>query len=304
MSETTNYGLFVSNDDQMTFREWRLKLSGETDSNMTKIDAALGEMQGKLDNVVQADFEESNPESPAYIQNRTHWKEVIGEDAEIIPQQKATFTALGSATVTGVAQGMKEGVKYVASIGGLEMEGRCKKHGYELYVGNASLMNSALENTGEGFCVNYFADTFYLLFVRNAATGASLKFSMRSVQETVYHKLDKAYLPDDLGGGDNMFFVNASVKTEDDGTKNTVIDKTLADIDQAITDGKVVYARYVSDDVIMMPFVARSEHGAVFGACAGSNSIIQFYYLIMYEHGGGKVGTVSVPTESVVWGSF
>lgn len=204
MSETTNYGLFVSNDDQMTFREWRLKLSGETDSNMTKIDAALGEMQGRLDNVVQADFEESNPESPAYIQNRTHWKEVVGEDAEIIPQQTATFTALGAATVTGVAQGMKEGVKYVASIGGLELEGRCKKYGYELYIGNASLMNSALENTGEGFCVNYFADTNYLLFVRNAATGASLKFSMRSVQEVTYHKLDKAYLPDDLSSVDGV----------------------------------------------------------------------------------------------------
>lgn len=239
MSETTNYGLFVSNDDQMTFREWRLKLSGETDSNMTKIDAALGDMQGRLDNVVQADFEESNPESPAYIQNRTHWKEVVGEDREIVPQQTATFSALGWAGVEGVADGMKEGVKYVAVVGGLEIEGRCRKYGYELYIGNGHLLDSRLEDTGEGFCINALGSIYYQLTFKNpnaTIAGSSLKFEMRSVQEVTYHKLDKAYLPDDLGGSDT-FIVNFS-PTETDG--DIYADATLSDIEQAIADGKTV----------------------------------------------------------------
>ena len=42
MSETANYKLFITDDDSMSFLEWRKKLNGETGSNMTKIDAALG----------------------------------------------------------------------------------------------------------------------------------------------------------------------------------------------------------------------------------------------------------------------
>lgn len=46
MSETTNYGLYISDDNTERFIDWRGKINGEADSNMTKIDAALG---GKAD---------------------------------------------------------------------------------------------------------------------------------------------------------------------------------------------------------------------------------------------------------------
>ena len=39
MSETTNYGLYISDDNTERFIDWRGKINGEADSNMTKIDA-------------------------------------------------------------------------------------------------------------------------------------------------------------------------------------------------------------------------------------------------------------------------
>lgn len=42
MSKTTNYGLFLYDDDTK-FAEWREKMDGSNDSNMVKIDNALAE---------------------------------------------------------------------------------------------------------------------------------------------------------------------------------------------------------------------------------------------------------------------
>ena len=41
MSETAHYKLYTSSDDTTKFKEFREKLAGDTDSNMTKIDSAL-----------------------------------------------------------------------------------------------------------------------------------------------------------------------------------------------------------------------------------------------------------------------
>ena len=41
MAETTNYQLFVTDDDTTLFKDWREQINGTTNSNMTKIDAAL-----------------------------------------------------------------------------------------------------------------------------------------------------------------------------------------------------------------------------------------------------------------------
>lgn len=43
MSETANYGLHLTDSDQETFLNWRKKLNGQNNSNMQKIDKALGE---------------------------------------------------------------------------------------------------------------------------------------------------------------------------------------------------------------------------------------------------------------------
>lgn len=43
MSETTNYHLALTDDDQTKFKEWRESINGNSNSNMEKIDTALGE---------------------------------------------------------------------------------------------------------------------------------------------------------------------------------------------------------------------------------------------------------------------
>jgi len=43
MAETTNYGLYLEDDSTAKFKDWREKMNGSTDSNMVKIDTALGE---------------------------------------------------------------------------------------------------------------------------------------------------------------------------------------------------------------------------------------------------------------------
>lgn len=42
MSETLNYGLHLTDDSSEKFRDWREKMNGTDDSNMVKIDTALG----------------------------------------------------------------------------------------------------------------------------------------------------------------------------------------------------------------------------------------------------------------------
>lgn len=47
MSETTNYQLHLTDDASERFKDWREKINGTVNSNMVKIDAALGEKANK-----------------------------------------------------------------------------------------------------------------------------------------------------------------------------------------------------------------------------------------------------------------
>lgn len=42
MSETSNYKLYITDDNTERFLDWRNKMNGVSDSNMTKIDTILG----------------------------------------------------------------------------------------------------------------------------------------------------------------------------------------------------------------------------------------------------------------------
>lgn len=43
MSNTPNYNLYLTDDSSTRFQDWRDKINGPVDSNMLKIDTALGE---------------------------------------------------------------------------------------------------------------------------------------------------------------------------------------------------------------------------------------------------------------------
>ena len=57
MSETPNFHLYITDDSQEHFMDWREKMNGKENSNMTKIDAALGAMgkkSGAVSSVLRA----------------------------------------------------------------------------------------------------------------------------------------------------------------------------------------------------------------------------------------------------------
>lgn len=49
MAETAHYGLYITDDDQTKFYDWRQQMNGTADSNMTKIDTVLAEKAAKSD---------------------------------------------------------------------------------------------------------------------------------------------------------------------------------------------------------------------------------------------------------------
>lgn len=53
MSETKNYQLYVENDETTKFRDWRQRMNGTEDSNMVKIDTALGEKADKSQPILE-----------------------------------------------------------------------------------------------------------------------------------------------------------------------------------------------------------------------------------------------------------
>ena len=57
--ETPNYHLYVEDNDQILFKEWRTRLNGTVDSNMTKIDEAL-EQKANKSRAIQARLTRDN----------------------------------------------------------------------------------------------------------------------------------------------------------------------------------------------------------------------------------------------------
>ena len=51
MRETPNYGLYLEDDASTKFQAWREKINGSDNSNMVKIDTALGTMAKKSGNL-------------------------------------------------------------------------------------------------------------------------------------------------------------------------------------------------------------------------------------------------------------
>lgn len=48
MAETTNYGLFVTDDTTLPFKTWRERINATTNSNMTIIDSAMKSIAGSV----------------------------------------------------------------------------------------------------------------------------------------------------------------------------------------------------------------------------------------------------------------
>lgn len=147
---------------------------------------------------MQSDMSENDPSKMSYIRERTHYLETQGGD-EIIPQQSVTIKS-GTGAVGGMATGLVVGTKYFVTVDGTEYPCVCQNFAGDYVAGNASLVSSTGENTGEPVAiVSYGASPYYTIFTRSGYSGT---ITLKVVSELIeiYHKLPREFLPDDIGG--------------------------------------------------------------------------------------------------------
>ena len=147
--------------------------------------------------ITNADMAENNEAAIGYVKNRTHWKEVISEKAEILPNTTVSFKSEMS-SVTGIGKNhITEGVTYIVTWNGKKYECIAHKYGYDLYLGNSALVGDTENDTGEPFTFEAFGATSCYIY-KNTNTAEDVTFRVETPDNVVYHKLDGNYLPEGL----------------------------------------------------------------------------------------------------------
>lgn len=148
----------------------------------------------------QPDFSQNDETQPDYVKGRTHWKKVTGEDREIIPETVATISMFGYQYAAGSKAGIAEGVTYIVTWNGVEHTCVGKKgDGSTNYIGNDALYDTSKEDTGEPFCISTLYGYSKYQYSIYGEEGATVTVKVDEKQVVEWHKLERGYLPDDLG---------------------------------------------------------------------------------------------------------
>ena len=125
--------------------------------------------------------------------DRTHWKEVIGKDAEVISERYIDFTG-STSTLTGLGANIfQDGYTYKVNWNGTEYT--CKAYISDgiVHLGNGSLAG-APETADVPFCI--VGSGITCMVFKDTETAQSVKLKVNGVAEVVYHKLDGRFLPE------------------------------------------------------------------------------------------------------------
>lgn len=162
--------------------------------------------------LVQADWNENDETSDAYVKNRTHYKTY--EVTTFIDDEAFPFDYFGMGFGTlPVELEFKVGETYTVIWEGTTYECVCKEDDAK-YVGNFSILKYTAENTGEPFLITPLAVT-----TKAAGTSHSIK---ATGPLAVYHKIDEKYLPDSVVKSVNNILpdengnVELEIATDDD----------------------------------------------------------------------------------------
>jgi len=251
-------GLFVYNADRVSGGCWDFIASG--------------------DEQVQSDWAENDSTDPAYIQNRTHYRELTDTPGLDLSAIRGSYSEADSITYEGYTYSyvryryfdlsamypdyfpfdgdtITEIVDIVDTTAGtayVELNGT----EYQLVMDfNVDLRNitcyseDLLINVGSRAIIEEIrtADD-------TAITSLILHLPLKNdVYE--YHTLDKNYLPDDL----NVFVIPTHY---DDDNDVVVVDSTWYEIWGAIESGKTVFLEYASDWLV--PFLTSGDEGLYF----------------------------------------
>lgn len=146
-----------------------------------------------------ADLSQNDPNGEGYVKNRTHWKEVNGVDIVAFPEATVELTS-GNNMVNGfVKNSFIEGNKYKVIWNGTEYECICYVEDGTYLLGNGVYLGLTTEKDYP-FCIGSYNGAVGFVG-KGTETDETITLKIYSKQETIYHKLDKEYLPDDIGGG-------------------------------------------------------------------------------------------------------
>lgn len=104
MANTEKYNLYITDDGNETFQNWRRKIAGLTDSNMIKIDAALKELDEKQisgemlsDIIIMSDIQPDSDINRVWIKNDAEEIELVTiDDLDSYAEKNHTHGSISS----------------------------------------------------------------------------------------------------------------------------------------------------------------------------------------------------------------
>ena len=125
--------------------------------------------------------------------DRTHYKEVIGQDVAVLAETSVRFTN-STATVSGfVAGAIKEGLTYTVNWNGTEYPCKAYLDDGIVHLGNSALAGGSV-TTSDPFCIVGAGAT--CMVFKNTENTETITLKVDGVALVVYHKLPQEYLPD------------------------------------------------------------------------------------------------------------
>lgn len=228
----------------------------------------------------------SAPEGePGHVKNRTHWAEPVEIDPNwdgdmtgrvVLPMGTGlslvkisdyvpTEAECVGAELTLVTQAEEETqavpAEWVVDVSA-QYGISCFMVGYELPF--VVVVREA--GTAQGLEVS--AGTYYLHLVEDGVTFYISCFSALEHGEVV-HKLDRKFLPDDIGGG-GVFTVTVT----DNGNGNYTADKTIAEMDAAYRSGMVLRCVAPSGDTMQLDLAVAGQGYSFSGFVSGNTAAV------------------------------
>lgn len=183
-------------------------------------------------NIAPPDMAQNDQTQPDYVKNRTHWSET----GIIIEEQNLTgftvedpfYSIQNPFTFSPVA-----GEHYIVHWDGTAYSIDAFDVGDLIYLGNENYVNGTAGGDIPFAIVTFHSDGEVFVVTESTATSHTI-----AIEGEVIHKLDKKYLPDNIGGGAKC----VTIDMDDNG--DYFASATYAEIAEWISAGIVVECRY------------------------------------------------------------
>lgn len=147
-------------------------------------------------NAKQGNWAQGDPNKPDYIFNRTHYTDVISEGGTILAEKNLTFGAIANfMLLSGDFSSIRAGGKYKVIWNGSAYTRVAYEYKGDITIGNASLIGTGGENTGEPFCLSEMTTSGCTCYKETTGAG-TVTVAVEGVKEEVVKQLDPKYIKD------------------------------------------------------------------------------------------------------------